>query len=404
MNEEALKELQKSVTETIKSMFNDDLKPHVEKLLQEKMKELGLDKPIEVKTVQLTSEEKQVQKQEEIKQFFNVMVKNYKREKLSDEEQKSLHDWSQKALTVASDSAAGYLVPEQFADDVYRIAEEFGYARKMGIPFTLTTTNATVPAESSSVTVYWNGELVAATASQPGLAGVKLHAENLTGLVIMSNQFLRDASPKTQAYITKIFAEAMAGEEDNQAFNGTGTPFVGILQDTGTTVVAMDSTKTAFTDISVNNLLDLNASVKSSILPRAGYWMHRTVWNVVKKITENSQHIQTFATPIVIQNSHGGRAPLQAVGYFDNYPVYLSDKMPATSATAVSTPFVFFGSLEDGLMFATREGLIVEMSSEATVSGVNLFEQGASAMKLTEAVSINVLLPLCFAVLKTAAS
>ena len=379
--------------------FEAKLATVADEKIDSKLKELGLDK-LDLKAPKgITGDEEEASKSkkeriEKIAKFIRS-VKN--------QDRKALEEMEIKTMETTTDSAGGFLVPEELYSEIIRIAEDYGYARKYARKFNLTS-SAAINAEASSVSVTWPGEGNAGSASQPVLKQLKLEPKTLMGITTQSNELLADANVSVVDYLTLLFAEAFAGEEDNQAFNGVGTPFTGILQHNDVTEVIMGSTKTAFTDVTIDNLIDMRSQVKSSVLPTCGYWMHRTVWGVIQKITEGSRHVLTYTNPQVVMTGPTQLRMLAPVGAIDQYPVYLSDKMPAVSATAVSTPFIIFGSLERGLFFGDRQQVAMAISEHATVGTENLFEENKSAVRMTERVAIGVGLPTAFVRLVTAAS
>lgn len=201
--------------------------------------------------------------------------------------------------------------------------------------------------------------------------------------------------------MVELFAEAIAGEEDKQGLRGSGAPFTGILAVSGVNTVNMDSGETAFSDITSDHLRDLVAGVKTLALAGAGFYMHRSVWGVVQKLKDASgQYFVTAPNPVMTGDASKGSG---VVGYIWGYPVYLSEKMPAVSETAVSTKFVIFGNPKF-IYLGDRKQMTIAISEEATIGETNLFESNMSAVRITERIGMEVALPSAFSVLKTAAS
>jgi len=314
-----------------------------------------------------------------------------------------------KGMTEGTDSAGGYLVPEEFNAEIMRIAQDYGIVAKFAQSFPMSSDTLNVPIESTSVTAYWPGEATAGTATTPALGNAQLLAKDLVGITVASNQLLADSRVDVVKYLMTIFAEAMAGEIDNQAFNGTGSPFTGILVDSGVTTVTMASGQDTFAETKLTDLRTLIANVQTSCLPTSAFYMHRLTWGLIQNIQENSttvaaiQHnpVSTYQ-PLNVGNGQGDVGLLQPAGYLWGYPVYLSDKIVST--TAVSTKFVVFGSMKKGLFFGDREQTSMAVSTDAYVGGVDMFGSNQSAVRVTQRVAVKVGLPTAFAVLKTAAS
>lgn len=310
-----------------------------------------------------------------------------------------------KAMSEGTGSAGGFVVPEEFAAEINRVVEDFGLIRKMGRKLVMGSDTLNVPRLSSSVTVSYPGENTAGSASQPVIAQVQLLAKTVVGLTAMSNELLEDANVSLVDYLVELFAEAIAGVEDSQGLAGTGSPFTGILGDSNVTVVTATTGDDTFTEAATPDYCrDLISGVKPWALQGAGFIMHRTIWGVIqkKKASSGGDYFASAANPVLSPSAVAG-FPTAVAGSLWGYPVYLSDKMPALTDTAVSTKFIIFGNLKH-VFVGVRSDMVMSISDSATVGSDNLFEQNMSAVRVTARHAIAVGLPSAFAVLKTAAS
>ena len=308
-----------------------------------------------------------------------------------------------KAMTEGTGSAGGFVVPEEFAAEVFRVVEDFGLVPKLARKFPMNSDTLNVPRLSASVAVYWPGETGTGTAAQPTFETVILNAKTLMGITPMSNELLADANVSVVDLLTMLFAEAIAGELDNQGFNGNGQPFTGILNDSGVTVYTPATGNSTFTLCSTpTNARTLISKIKPWALQGAAFIMHRTVWSLFQTqiaSTSGNYFLSTFNPVMTGVNAQG--FPLAMAGTMWGYPVYLSDKMPTT--TAVSTKYVIFGNLGN-LFMGSRADLAVAISADATIGSFNLFAQNMSAVRVVTRVAIAVGLPTAFAALATSAS
>lgn len=312
---------------------------------------------------------------------------------------------SLKTMTEGTNSAGGYLVPEEYAAEIARIAEDYGLVRKFARRISMGTDTLNLPTLTTGVTVSWPGEATAGTASDLVLGNVALSAKTAVGLTVLSNELLADANVDVVKYLAEIFAEQLAGEEDQQGLRGTGSPFTGILSNGSVNVVTMATGKDTFSELDGDDLRDLISAIKPTALQGAGFVMHRSVWGVIQKLKQNSQYVVSLAVPVVGKNAEAGMGGVAGtqVGTIWGYPVYLSEKMPAIADTAVSTKYIIFGNLSH-LWFGDRQQMTLDISNSATIGATNSFAANVSAVRVTERVAIAVGLPTAFAVLKTAAS
>lgn len=310
-----------------------------------------------------------------------------------------------KAMTEGTGSAGGFVVPEEFAAEVNRVVEDFGLVAKLARKFPMKSDTLNVPRLSATVTVSYPGEATAGTASQPTFEQVVLSAKSCIGITPMSNELLADANISVVDLLVELFAEAIAGSIDSQALTGTGSPFTGILTDSGVTVVqpANGGGYSTFTGAATpDQARTLIANVKPWALQGAAFIMHRSVWALMQvvKASSGGEYFVSAANPVVINTGAQG-FPSAMAGTLWGYPVYLSDKMPTT--TAVSTKFIIFGNLKH-VYLGERAEMAVSIGQEGTVGGVSMFETNMSAVRVVSRHAIAVGLPSAFAVLKTAAS
>lgn len=148
-------------------------------------------------------------------------------------------DWRMKALSEGTDSAGGFLVPEQWAKGIEQTALETAIVRPLArkIPMTTDTLNYPTVSDTShsssvfgGVIAYWTEEAGSKTASQPTFGRVKLIAKKITGFTYGSDELLEDNAVGLEALLIRQFGEAITWFEE-EAFwqgNGVGQP-LGIM-------------------------------------------------------------------------------------------------------------------------------------------------------------------------------
>lgn len=311
-----------------------------------------------------------------------------------------------KSMSEGTGSAGGFVVPEEFAAEVNRVVEDFGLVAKLARKFPMKSDTLNVPRLSATVTVTYPGENTSGTASQPTFEQVVLAAKSCVGITPMSNELLADANISVVDLLVELFAEAIGGMLDTQGLTGSGSPFTGILTDTGVTVVqpANGTGMSTFTGCTVpDNARDLISGVKPWALQGAAFIMHRSVWGIMQKAkgSTSGDYFFSAANPQTSGSAAVG-FPLAMAGTLWGYPVYLSDKMP--TSTAVSTKYIIFGNLKH-VYLGQRAEMLVSISQDATLTGsINLFEANMSAVRVVTRHAVAVGLPTAFAVLKTSAS
>ncbi len=296
----------------------------------------------------------------------------------------------QKALTEATDTAGGYLVPEEFYAEVLRLIPQFGLARRLCRAMPMTTEIMRVPKQTSSVSVTWPGEAAAGTAVSPVLGQVVLTAKKAVGLAALSNELLADSGVPVIQYLQTIFAEQFGLEEDNQWFNGTGSPFVGLLNVSGTNVKIMATGDTTFAKVTIDYLIQAMDQVVQEADADTVFLFHKNIMNQLRQ--------QKVGTTYALMPASQGM-PGTIVGV----PWYTSKKLPGTAQSAISTNFVIYGNPRFTL-FGDRGQMTVAVGTEGLVGSDNLFQQDMRALRITERIAINVALPEAYGILQTAAS
>lgn len=241
---------------------------------------------------------------------------------------------SLKQMSEGVDADGGYLVPTEFLPTLIRIIENYGVARRSCTVIPMSRMEMEIPALSAGVTVYWVGENNPITASQPTFGQVVLTAKKLAALVPSSNELLEDSSIAIANLLVQLIGEAMAEEEDRVCFagdTGSADPFDGVLVDANTTSIVMAGS--AFTDMDGDDLADMIAALTAGQIRGAQFYMHRTIFNIVRKLKSTDGHY--------IYSPPNGQDPATIWGF----PYELIEVMPAVTASAGDTPFVIFGNL-----------------------------------------------------------
>lgn len=192
----------------------------------------------------------------------------------------------------------------------------------------MTSDKQSFPSETSAVSVGWGNTT---SQSDPGVTEVELSANELSAYSVVKNATLADARSDIVSWLTVALAEAAGQELDNQAFNGSGTPFFGILDATGAgySVVLGGS---AFSNITSDDFSKMIAKLDGLRKQGARFWMHGEGLHLVRTLKDSNNR------PI-FYNTVGD--PTSGTIY--GYPYTEVIKMPST--TAANTAFLAFGNL-----------------------------------------------------------
>jgi len=290
-------------------------------------------------------------------------------------------------MNEGTDDDGGYLVPEPFSAEIWRIAEQASVALTEARISPLTRGyKLPVSSISTGVTVAWTNEATPFPQSDPKIAKVVVNAEKLAGYTQFTNELLEDEEVGLPDLIATMYGEAMGAEIDNQAFNGSGSPFTGILKTSGVNLVTLGA-GTSFASFTDTNLSSMISQIKESVLSGSKFYMHRTVFHYVRTLKDFLGHPLYWPAY--------GTEP----GTIYGYPYRIVEKMPAASATAANTPFMLFGNMKNYIV-GTRGTMEVVLTGE----GKTLTIADEKILAVRKRVAMIAGLPAAFAVMKTGAA
>ena len=313
----------------------------------------------------------------------------------------------------SGNSAGGYLVPPEFYADVLFLLNEFGFARKYCSTIQMRTNVLNVSTLSGKPSVAWVSENGVIPASKGTFGRLVLTANKLAALYPISNELLTDANIDVYNTILQIFVEVFGQEEDTQVFRGNGSPFTGILNTSGVVTTYLGgsstSTKTHFTDITLDDLISLANSIGPAQQRGASLFIEQnTLTDLLKKKDSNNRYLWDIAHSDAPQIN--GVNGLSGTGLtFRGYPVVsLPNGVMINgydSGAHASTPFAVFGNLRSaGAWLGTHGGMELRISQDATADNVNAFTNDLQLLRMTERIAFGVGQPGYLAVLSTSAS
>ncbi|MBB4632930.1 phage major capsid protein [Sphingosinicella soli] len=234
-----------------------------------------------------------------------------------------------RALTVSTDTAGGYLAPEQFVRELDRNLVLFSPIRAAARVSPASSGEIILPKRTGTMTASWGGETDPATGTQPVYGQQKINVYELKCYVDVSNTLLEDSAFNLDAELAFDFAEEF-GRAEGAAFvngDGTGKPN-GLLNTSGLTGIT--AAAAAFT---ADELIDLYHALPGAYAARAVWAMNRTTIGAVRKL-KNSGGDYLWREPI----SEGNPATILG------RPVVEFPDMPDADAEEIPLVFGDFGS------------------------------------------------------------
>lgn len=264
--------------------------------------------------------------------------------------------------TTASPTGGGYTVPTPITAAIIEKRARVGVARQLSYVTPMTAMEETFPVESSGLTVYYATETESLTASDFTFASLGLKAEKRTVFAKASNELVDDATVVWLDRFVSRAAYALAGKEDLEFVSGDGTSTyngeVGLIASLGSAGVSTAATgHDTWPELDVDDFAACMAKLPSDYANGSEVWVCSPQFYAVGMLG---------AVGGVYQGTDQDGRPM-----FMNKPVYLTPKMPTT--TAASTVCCFYGSFDEaavigdrGISYATSDKMPGAFESDLT--------------------------------------
>lgn len=244
------------------------------------------------------------------------------------------------------DADGGFLVPEEFENQIVTALEENNVIRSIAKTIT-TAAERKIPIAATHSVAQWTPENGAYTESNPTFGQKTIDAFKLTDLVKVSTELLQDSMFNLESYISSEFARAF-GVAEEQAFctgTGVGQP-TGIFTENGGEI---GLTLTSTTNITCDNIIELVHSLKSPYRRNAVFLMNDSTISMLRKLKDTNG-------AYLWQPSLQAGQPDRLLGY----PLYTSPYVPTVAAEALPIAFGDFSNY----WIADRMGRSVQRLNE----------------------------------------
>lgn len=310
------------------------------------------------------------------------------------------------AFSEAANGEGLYLAPSVWSDLIFSNVERYGFARKLANVIPMPARDVKFNTGAGAVTVAWPGNNTAPTPhdATSHFTQTSLTASTMAAAAIIQKELDEDGLASLYDYLVMRYGKAIAKEEDLQFFNGTGSPFTGIVGTVTTNIVyqgnAIGSGKTLFDNVSWTDMVNLKNKVNPDIQTDGVYVVSQTVFGFLQKeVDDNHRPIFNHESPRPNQNNTGID---QAPWIYNGSPLWVVGNavLPTSAASRVSA---VFGDFQNEAIFGVRRDVTLETFDQA-YGGVDLAGQRQVALQVTERVAIAFPDETAFAVLKTSAS
>lgn len=188
-------------------------------------------------------------------------------------------------LSESTDQDGGYLVPEEFEDQIITGLDEANVIRSIAKVIT-THSERKIPIAVGHSVATWTAENAAFTESNPTFGQKQIDAFKLTDLIRVSVELLQDSEFDLESYIANEFARAFGIAEEQAFCVGTGTNQpTGIFTANGGQVGVTAAANNAIT---ADELINLVYALKSSYRRNAKFLMNDATISAIRKLKDGN--------------------------------------------------------------------------------------------------------------------
>jgi HK97 family phage major capsid protein len=263
-----------------------------------------------------------------------------------------------------------YLIPELFLAEVQRYVFEAGICRRemRYLPFGGPGNERRIPVLTQSVVVEWVEEAGRKPLSKPYIGQVIQKLKKLAVIVPFTDEILEDSAIDLMGLVAQLIGEAIAIEEDRVFFQGSiiaGDPFDGILNSLGVGTFQLGVGELV-ADLTADDLEQAIYRIPTPARPGAKWYMNPTVYSVLRRIRVDVLAEGDNLGGYLIQAPTGAQPATMW-----NYPIVLTDELPAAADIVAGEPFMFFANLSRTSVYGDKGGLALKMLDQASLTDAN---------------------------------
>lgn len=212
----------------------------------------------------------------------------------------------QNALQIGQDSEGGYLVPDEYEQQLIQALQEVNVMRTLCHVISTSHGDRKIPVVASHGTAEWMDEAGAFEESDDSFTQVSLSAYKLGTMLKVSDELLHDAFFDLEAYVATEFARRIGAAEEEAFLLGDGNNKpTGLLNSTGGASTGV--TAASATAITLDEVIDLYHSLKAPYRKQASFVVNDATVKAIRKLKDGQgqylwQPSVTAGTPDTILN------------------------------------------------------------------------------------------------------
>lgn len=269
-----------------------------------------------------------------------------------------------KAQNETTNSAGGFLVPDELMRELIFLREAYGVARRECRVMPMASDVQWYPVNSASTTGYWVGESTAPTQSQITLDRAEVLAKKLAILTYVSSELAEDSIIDVGAMLAEDMAWKVSQQEDAAVFLGDGTAtygsITGILAAVNSVagpgkISAAAGSAANWTAVTLANLRSMTGVLPTYAETNAKFYCSKNFYHAVVAAKLDALSGNGFND---IANASTNNPTLFG------YPVVFVQGMTNTAAGTTATPLVAFGDLKKATILGDRRLARIQVSDQ----------------------------------------
>jgi len=191
----------------------------------------------------------------------------------------------QNALQIGTDSEGGFLVPDEYENQLIQALQEANVLRNLCNVINTSHGDRKIPVVASHGSATWMDEEGAFNESDDAFTQVTLSAYKLGTMLKVSDELLNDSYFDLEAYIAAEFARRIGAAEEEGFLTGNGSSKpTGLLHTTGG--ASLGVTAASATVITMDEVLDLYHSLKSSYRKNGTFLVNDATVKAIRKLKD----------------------------------------------------------------------------------------------------------------------
>jgi len=287
-------------------------------------------------------------------------------------ESQSIEKSNYQNVTTTADGGA--LVPDpEFVAEVERLTDEYGVASRLCDVRLTDRDSVTLLAGTNEISFTKTGEAVAQNAQKLTYSATTAALDKYIATLIFTSEVVEDSAVNLWNDAANEIARARAKLFDQLVFTDST---YGLLSPTIAKAYKTQTVGAAITNFDADDAMNAQYKVVSSVRRNSRFFMHPSVWNVLRQTKEATTGGYLFGAV--------GESVTPAI---NGVPVEIVDVMPEYGAIGANKAFAVFGDLSRVKLHIKRvlETKIFDAGTvkDAGGSDINLITQDSWAMRAT---------------------